>query len=104
MSCGKPHEKPCSEVLRDLFLFLDREMEEASCGEIQRHLDECGPCLQKYELEQLVKSLVARSCDEHAPDTLRERVLYSIRHVQVELSQSADTSQLFENPRRDPWL
>ena len=103
-----PHDKDCSEVLRDLFLFLDHEMEEASCAEIQQHLDECAPCLQKYELEQVVKSLVARSCSEHAPEALRERVLYRIRHVQVELTQSydigkLDIGKLFDTPRTDPW-
>jgi hypothetical protein len=34
----------------------------------------------------VVKTLVARSCTEHAPPVLRERVLMSIRQVQVHLS------------------
>lgn len=85
MSCGKPHDKDCAEVLENLFLFLDNELGDASCAEIQQHLDECGPCLAKYNLEQVVKTLVARSCAEPAPPYLRERVLYRIRSVHVEI-------------------
>jgi mycothiol system anti-sigma-R factor len=88
MSCGKPHDKDCAEVLENLFLFLDREMGEASCAEIQQHLDECGPCLAKYNLEQVVKTLVARSCREPAPPTLRDRVLLQIRSVRVEITDA----------------
>jgi mycothiol system anti-sigma-R factor len=88
MSCGKPHDKDCAEVLENLFLFLDHEMEQASCDEIQQHLDECGPCLAKYNLEQVVKTLVARSCREPAPPTLRERVLLQIRSVHVEITDT----------------
>jgi mycothiol system anti-sigma-R factor len=86
MSCGKPHDKDCKEVLDSLFLFLDREIEDASYAEIKQHLDECAPCLAKYNLEQMVKTLVARSCREPAPPTLRERVLLQIRSVHVEIT------------------
>jgi hypothetical protein len=35
-----------------------------------------------------VKALVQRSCSEHAPETLREKVLLRIRQVQVEIHDS----------------
>ena len=38
------------------------------------HLDECDPCLERYDLQRTVKSIVARSCSETAPDDLRDRV------------------------------
>jgi mycothiol system anti-sigma-R factor len=88
MSCGNPHDKDCQEVLERVFFFIDNELERADSEEIQHHLDECGPCLQKYDLERTVKSLVARSCTEHAPESLRERVLLQIRQVQVEITET----------------
>ncbi|HET6627930.1 MAG TPA: mycothiol system anti-sigma-R factor [Nocardioidaceae bacterium] len=88
MSCGEPHDKDCEEVLERVFFFIDNEMENADKGEIERHLDECGPCLQKYDLERTVKSLVARSCAEHAPESLRDKVLLRIRQVQVEITET----------------
>ena len=78
----------CSAVLGRVFFFLDNELEQADCAEIQHHLDECAPCLQKYDLERKVKALVARSCPEHAPASLRERVLLSIRQVQVQITET----------------
>jgi mycothiol system anti-sigma-R factor len=88
VSCGKPHETDCSEVLERVVFFIDNELEEADCDQIQRHLDECGPCLDKFDLERTVKALVARSCPEHAPEGLRDRVLFKIREVQVEITES----------------
>ncbi len=79
--------KDCSEVLGRVFFFLDNELDQADCAEIQHHLDECGPCLARYDLERTVKTLVARSCSEVAPEGLRQRVMLSIRQVQVEITQ-----------------
>jgi mycothiol system anti-sigma-R factor len=80
--------KDCSEVIHQIFVFIDNELDQASCGEIQQHLDECGPCLAKYDLERTVKALVARSCSEQAPEQLREKVLMRIREVHVTLHAS----------------
>ena len=89
MSCGPGHEaKDCSEVLGRVFFFIDNELDQADTDEIQRHLDECGPCLAKYDLERQVKALVARSCHERAPEGLRERVMVSIRRVQIRIDES----------------
>ena len=79
--------KDCSEVLGRVFFFLDNELDQADCAEIQHHLDECGPCLARYDLERTVKTLVARSCSEVAPEGLRQRVMLSIRQVQVEITR-----------------
>jgi mycothiol system anti-sigma-R factor len=83
--------KDCSEVIHQIFVFIDNELDQASCGEIQQHLEECGPCLAKYNLERTVKSLVARSCTEHAPDELRQKVLARIREVHVTITESETT-------------
>ena len=88
MSCGEPHDKDCSEVLERVFSFIDNELDNADNGEIETHLDECGPCLQKYDLERTVKALIARSCSEHAPESLRDKVLLKIRQVQVEITET----------------
>jgi mycothiol system anti-sigma-R factor len=88
MSCGKPHEVDCAEILDRVYVFLDGEAEHDSVEQIRQHLDECAPCLRKYDLERAVKALVHRSCGaEHAPERLREKVLLRIRQVQVEITE-----------------
>jgi mycothiol system anti-sigma-R factor len=90
MSCGKPHELPCSEVLAMVYSFIDDEMEVSGSAKIQQHLDECGPCLREYGLEQLVKRLVHKSCgDEAVPGELRTKVLTRIAAVRKELEGEA---------------
>ncbi len=78
----------CEKALENLYLFIDQEMDTASCAEIQTHIDDCTPCLTEYELERVVKSLVSRSCSEVAPDVLRQKVLISIRSVQVQITET----------------
>jgi mycothiol system anti-sigma-R factor len=89
MSCGKPHDVPCSEVLALVYSYLDGEMEDASYGDIRQHLDECGPCLREYGLEEVVKKLVHKCCGHEAvPGELRAKVLTRITAVRAEIESS----------------
>jgi mycothiol system anti-sigma-R factor len=60
VSCGKPHETPCSEVLEDVYIYLDEECDGVSTSKIRQHLDECSPCLQQFGIEQEVKATLAQ--------------------------------------------
>jgi mycothiol system anti-sigma-R factor len=88
MSCGNHHDTDCSEVLERMFFFIDNELQTADRSVIEHHLEECGPCLAKFDLERTVKALVQRSCSEHAPAGLRDKVLLRIRQVQVGISET----------------
>jgi mycothiol system anti-sigma-R factor len=86
MSCGKPHEVPCTEVLARVYTYLDGEMADSGYSEIREHLDECGPCLREYGLEEAVKRLVHKHCgSEKVPSELRTKVLARIQVVRTEL-------------------
>ncbi|MFD0205249.1 mycothiol system anti-sigma-R factor [Saccharothrix carnea] len=84
MSCGKPHETDCSEVLSEVYLFLDHECDQKRKELLQTHLEECHPCLEQYGIEEHLKALLARKCGgEHAPEELRRR-------LRARLYQTAD--------------
>ncbi|MDX6287567.1 MAG: hypothetical protein QOG53_3052 [Frankiales bacterium] len=86
MSCGDPHEVDCSDVLEQVYLYLDREIDDADCTKIRQHLDECAPCLREFGIEQEVKALIARSCGcDVAPEALRRKVMLRIQSVRVEI-------------------
>jgi mycothiol system anti-sigma-R factor len=88
MSCGKPHETDCSEVIEKVYLYLDGEATSSDRAKIKQHLDECAPCLRKYGLEEVVKSMVRRSCGhDPVPLDLRAKVLYRISQVRVEITR-----------------
>jgi mycothiol system anti-sigma-R factor len=78
----------CADFLERIVYFIDNELDEADCGEVRMHLESCNPCLEKYDLQRTVKSVVARSCCEAAPAELRERVMLRIREVQVQIRRS----------------
>lgn len=78
MSCGKPHETPCAEVLDRVYEYIDGELDRERVHVIKEHLDECGPCLREFGLEEAVKAIVKRSCCDPAPADLRTKVLAHI--------------------------
>ena len=79
MSCGNPHETPCAEVLDRVYEFIDGEITDGEKRHaIKHHLDECGPCLAEFGLEEQVKAIVKRSCSDPAPAELRAKVLQHI--------------------------
>jgi mycothiol system anti-sigma-R factor len=84
---GHNRGEDCADYLERIVFFLDNELDEADCSAVRVHLDECGPCLEKYDLQRTVKSVIARSCSESAPDELRERVRIRIREVQFRITE-----------------
>jgi mycothiol system anti-sigma-R factor len=105
VSCGKPHEIDCSQVLAEVWLLLDGECSSAERNKLEQHLDECGPCLERYGIEEHLKELLARKCGgEHAPDTLKAKLRASIRQVVVSegdgrITVQETTVQLTEEQR-----
>jgi mycothiol system anti-sigma-R factor len=90
VSCGDPHETDCSDVLAEVYLYLDLECTDDRRDLIREHLDECSPCLREYGIEQEVKALVARCCGaEVAPAELRIR----LRQRLAELVFEADSRE-----------
>lgn len=93
MSHGHSHEgaEPsagdCADFIERIVYFIDNELDAADCSAVRVHLDSCNPCLEKYDLQRTVKAVVARSCTEVAPDELRQRVLFKLREVQVQIRE-----------------
>jgi mycothiol system anti-sigma-R factor len=77
----------CEHMLARVHEFLDHELDSASSDEIRAHLVACEPCLDRYDVEQAVKSLVNRCCGgDKAPDALRTKVLGQLAAAQAAAS------------------
>jgi mycothiol system anti-sigma-R factor len=88
MSCGNHHETDCDEVLAEVWLLLDHECGAERDAQLRRHLEECGPCLARYGLEEKVKTLLARTCGgERAPEELHQKLRERIRSTVLEQAQ-----------------
>ena len=87
MSCGSPHEVDCSEVIEQVYLYLDGEIDDEARTKVRQHLDECAPCLRQFGIENEVKALVARCCGgDTAPDGLKDRLMVRLQEVRIELT------------------
>jgi mycothiol system anti-sigma-R factor len=100
MACGDPidpmdSDSQCSGVLRDVWLFLDDEMDPENRARVQQHLDECSPCLVEAGLDQKLKQLLHKKCGgDRAPEQLRSRLIASLQTVQVSSVADQGVDQL----------
>lgn len=67
-------ESDCEHALGHLYEFLDSEMTSDDEARMRAHMAHCAPCVAELSAEELVKSLVRRSCSEQAPESLRLRI------------------------------
>jgi mycothiol system anti-sigma-R factor len=79
-----PGNIDCADVLRNVYLYLDSESDDGLANQIRQHLDDCGPCLRQFGLEQDVRALVARCCGgDTAPAHLHDRVRVRITEISI---------------------
>ncbi len=61
MSCGHPHETPCTEVVAALSAYIDGEVGAQEYRLIAVHITECPPCGDEERAQRTVKALVLRA-------------------------------------------
>ena len=84
MSCDAD-DADCAQALARVYEYLDGELSPADLDKIREHIDDCGPCLQQYDLDIALKALVRRSCQESAPADLRERIMVKLTEIRIEI-------------------
>ncbi|MBF4762581.1 mycothiol system anti-sigma-R factor [Nocardioides islandensis] len=82
------NDESCADFLDRIVYLLDNELDAGEIREVKLHLDECAPCLERYDVQRTIKTIVARSCHEAAPDDLRQRVIVQLRQISVQISDS----------------
>ena len=66
--------KDCDDTLHELYSFLDGELTDQRRALIQRHLEDCPPCWEKYDFEAELKIVIARKCQDTLPPELVQRI------------------------------
>ena len=64
----------CADALDRLWEYLDAELGAPDAETVRAHLAECEGCLEEYDVDVVVKTIVKRGCQEAAPDSLRLRI------------------------------
>ena len=71
----------CRTAVQKLWDYLDEELTPERMDEVRRHLERCGKCLPHHEYGRafLAALASAREDEARAPETLRHRVMESLR-------------------------
>jgi len=70
-----PSVDQCVHSIGVVHAFLHGELEEDASDEIREHLMTCERCMQCYDIESLITTLVQRSCTpQQASAELRQRI------------------------------
>ena len=92
-SKAQPRDRRCKELFAELSSYLDDELDDSLCQELERHMDGCEPC--KAFLSSLEKSI--EQCRTAAGDTPDPRVAARLRRELLAEYQAAMGS-LHEGP------
>ena len=64
MSCGKPHEVPCTQVLDRIYAYLDGELEDVDCAKVRQKHCGCEPVPTDLRAKVLVRIQEVRASIE----------------------------------------
>ena len=69
----------CSKVYNNLQLILDNEASAEEKKFFQEHVDDCAPCLEKYNIEKEILDLIKeklekKSCPESIIASIKEKI------------------------------
>jgi RNA polymerase sigma-70 factor (ECF subfamily) len=73
MSDHQHHEK-CKKLFSQLSEYLDRELDEQTCSEIDAHLDGCLPCRACMETLKKTVNICQNLDEEDVPPDFSERL------------------------------
>jgi mycothiol system anti-sigma-R factor len=65
----------CAETLKEIESFLDGELDVSVQEQIQIHLSDCSPCMQRAEFRRHIKVVVRSKCSgDDVPPALEHRI------------------------------
>lgn len=75
----------CEEVLKTLYEYIDKQLDESSQAKIEEHIKLCRHCRCCYDFEIELRKFVSRSCFQNkAPKLLKTKILELLNEDQPE--------------------
>ena len=75
----------CSRVKEVIFLYADNELGGELLVSVQEHVVVCPQCARQLDYTRRLLTVVRKRCTRtRAPESLRKRILTSLRHPEVE--------------------
>lgn len=86
-----PHERNCKQMFSELSNYLDEELDDSLCAEMEKHIQGCEPCkaflASLAETIQTCRSACNEAPNPHAAAKLRRNVLAEYRNVMAQMSK-----------------
>jgi mycothiol system anti-sigma-R factor len=64
----------CDKILEGVWVYLDRELNEAEHKEFEKHLDLCRSCFSHVEFEKKLRDHIRSKTDHMCPEKLKKRI------------------------------
>jgi mycothiol system anti-sigma-R factor len=64
----------CEEVLKQLFAYVDQELDSERRAEIDHHMEQCRGCYSRAEFEKRLKERIMETGSSETPERVRRRV------------------------------
>ena len=64
----------CEEVVKQLFAYLDADLDETTSAHIHQHLETCRACCSRLEFEKSLRTRIQESGTRQAPERLQRRI------------------------------
>jgi len=75
----------CEEVLKHLYEYIDKQLDEGTYEEIEEHIKNCRYCCRHHDFEIELRNMVVRSCfQKKAPDLLKAKINKMLNDIDSE--------------------
>lgn len=73
---------PCEEVVRLVWQYMDRELDESTYRQLQEHIRQCRDCGSRHDFEARLRAIIQEKCaGQPAPERLRRRLLAMLQDL-----------------------
>ncbi|GAB2897099.1 mycothiol system anti-sigma-R factor [Neomicrococcus lactis] len=72
-----------SRIVR-LYEYLDGLLSPSDIQDVKSHLDSCPDCAKEHDIECVIRSVVKRSCQDHAPSDLKARIMGRLTEIHAD--------------------
>ena len=92
---AQPHQRRCKEMFAELSSFLDNELDDSLCEELEKHMDGCEPCkaflASLEESIQRCRTAINESPDPRVAAKLRREVLSDYQELMKIITKRGTT-------------
>lgn len=70
----EPQSHDCGDILSRVYAFHDHELTDEEADQIREHLMACEPCLERFQVEEALRTLIRKCCGSQAKASPNLRV------------------------------